>query len=89
MQEILESLVHKALNGVSVHCADGLKDGLRAASRIGAVDLALIDLRLAGYAGIEALQEFRLRFPDIPAAVVSAHDEREIIVEALKAGAAG
>ena len=88
MQQILEAVLHKEFNGVTVHCEEGLKEGLRTAGRIDAIDLVLIDLRLPGYAGIEALQEFRRRFPDIPAAVVSAHDEREIIVDALKTGGA-
>ena len=89
MQEVLLALVIKAFDGVSVHAEADLDGALAYIARHPPLDVVLLDLGLQGYAGVEAMHVLKARLPRVPIAIVSAHDEREIIVEALKGGAAG
>ena len=53
------------------------------------VDLVMLDLGLPGCAGIEALTRMRAAHPAARIVVVSATDERAVILAALDAGASG
>ena len=53
------------------------------------LDLILLDLSLPGSSDLSALELFRSRFPAIPVVVVSAHDEHNLVLGALDAGAMG
>ena len=55
----------------------------------GAGDLVLVDLRMPGMSGAEALAALRDGFPDAKVAVVSAWEERAEIIAALGAGVHG
>ena len=55
----------------------------------GAGDLILVDLRMPGMSGAEALAALRDGFPDAKVAVVSAWEERAEIIAALSAGVHG
>jgi DNA-binding NtrC family response regulator len=50
-------------------------------------DFLLTDLRLPGGTGIDVLRAFRSRWPDTPAAIMTAHGDVDSAVEALKLGA--
>jgi two-component system response regulator PilR (NtrC family) len=50
-------------------------------------DLCLTDMRLPDGNGIDLVRHIQQRYPDIPAAVITAHGNMESAVEALKAGA--
>jgi DNA-binding NarL/FixJ family response regulator len=52
-------------------------------------DLVLIDLSLGGVSGFELLKKLHMRFPSLPALVVSMYDESEYAERALRAGARG
>ena len=51
--------------------------------------LVLLDLNLPGLSGIPALKRWRSRFPGVPVIVLSALDDRQTVVAAMTAGAAG
>jgi DNA-binding NarL/FixJ family response regulator len=51
-------------------------------------DLVLMDLKMPGIAGVEAIQRIRQRWPEIKTVVLSACDDRATIDSALHAGAA-
>lgn len=53
------------------------------------VSLALLDLNLGAWQGIETLQQWRVIAPDVPVVVLSANDCAATIVAAIGAGAAG
>lgn len=53
------------------------------------VDLALLDLQMPGMAGIEALREFRSRYPSVPVAVLSGDVRPEAERAVLASGVAG
>ena len=51
--------------------------------------LALLDLGLPGQRGVESLQRFRWKFPDVPVVVISINEDPKAIQATLKAGASG
>lgn len=52
-------------------------------------DLAIVDLSLPGIDGIELIKTMKIRYKDLPALVVSMHDESIFAERALRAGARG
>jgi DNA-binding NarL/FixJ family response regulator len=53
------------------------------------LDLALVDLNMPGFVGVQGITQFRNRFPDIPLVVLSASESPHDIRSALEAGALG
>ena len=53
------------------------------------LDLALVDLNMPGFVGIQGITQYRHRFPDIPLVVLSASESANDIRNALEAGALG
>jgi DNA-binding NarL/FixJ family response regulator len=89
VHEIMPSVLSKALGEVTVATESTLEAGLARASSGEAPDLVLLDLGLPGCAGLEAISRFRMHFPELPVVVLSASCDRESILGALEAGAAG
>lgn len=52
-------------------------------------DLILLDLRLPGMSGLEALSHFREALPDIPVIVLTQSDNEADVLDAISQGAAG
>jgi DNA-binding NarL/FixJ family response regulator len=52
-------------------------------------DLVIVDLALPGVDGIELIKTMKLKYRDLPALVVSMHDESLFAERALRAGARG
>lgn len=53
------------------------------------LDLALVDLNMPGFVGVQGITQFRNRFPDIPLVVLSASESPHDIHCTLEAGALG
>lgn len=53
------------------------------------LDLALVDLNMPGFVGMQGITQYRSRFPDIPLVVLSASESSHDIRNALEAGALG
>lgn len=53
------------------------------------LDLALVDLNMPGFVGMQGIAQYRSRFPDIPLVVLSASESPHDIRSALEAGALG
>jgi two-component system response regulator HydG len=72
--------------GYAVQAAD---DGAAAVETVtsSAVDLVLMDVRMAHMGGIEALEKIKAYNPSIPIIIMTAYSSVESAVEALKAGA--
>lgn len=52
-------------------------------------DLILLDLQMPGAVGFSALRYLGLRCPDIPIAIVSAHEDSYVVMKAIEHGASG
>jgi DNA-binding NarL/FixJ family response regulator len=92
LQEILAAVVRKAfaeaetLNIIEAHDLDS---AFQRVAHHGTPDLALLDLGLPGQRGLESLQRFRWKFPQVPVVVVSVIEDEKSIRLALNAGARG
>ena len=66
-------------------------DGAEAIAAAGRLhpDLILMDLRMPGMGGVEAIRAIRADAPDLPIGVLTMFESREHVQSALKAGASG
>lgn len=85
----LKQLLVDILHAEDVREAETLDQALEMLTNDGAGDLVLLDLRMPGMSGVEALSALRDGFPDAKVAVVSAWEDRADILAALGAGVHG
>lgn len=85
----LKQLLIDVLGADDVREAETLDQALEMLTSDGAGDLVLLDLRMPGMSGVEALSALRDGFPDAKVAVVSAWEDRGDILAALGAGVHG
>src|SRR5215813_4336691 len=85
----MKQLLVDALGADDVREAETLDQAIELLTNGGAGDLVLVDLRMPGMSGAEALAALRDGFPDAKIAVVSAWEERPEIFAALSAGVHG
>lgn len=85
----LKQLLIDVLGAEDVREAETLDQAIESLTNDGAGDLILVDLRMPGMSGAEALAALRDGFPDAKVAVVSAWEERAEIIGALSAGVHG
>ncbi len=55
----------------------------------GQPDIVLLDIRMPEMDGLETARRIRLRHPDIGVIMLTAYDDRQFVVEAVRAGARG
>jgi two-component system NtrC family response regulator len=72
--------------GYVVHVAASAEEGLEIAAKE-APDLVLLDVRLPGISGLQALPKFKEINPDLPILVMTAHGTMDTAIEATKRGA--
>jgi DNA-binding NtrC family response regulator len=72
--------------GYSVTVAASAEEGLELAAKVWP-DLVLLDVRLPGISGLDALARFREINPELPVVVMTAHGTMETAIEATKRGA--
>lgn len=101
MEKILIADDHPLVRGalaLAVEAAFGRAEILESASlheligqleRVGVADLVLLDLRMPGVDGFGGLLRLRTNFPETPVVVISAHEDRRLVKEAIALGAAG
>jgi DNA-binding NarL/FixJ family response regulator/signal transduction histidine kinase len=84
MRRLLESYPDFEVVG---EAADGL-EALAEAQDLGP-QVILMDMRMPGMNGLEALRQLRASDPDLRILMISAYEEDEDVLESLKAGASG
>ncbi len=53
------------------------------------VDVALVDVRMGGMSGLEALERIRAQFPQVQVIILSMHDQPAYVRRAIELGASG
>ena len=67
---------------VSHTADDGLDD-----AKANSPDVIIMDIKMPGRSGLEALPDFKERFPDIPVLMITAFDDMDTTIQAMKSGA--
>jgi len=88
IHETLTAMVHRAIPGSTVHAELELAAAIQRGMTLPDLRLALLDLGLPGYTGIEALQRFRNALPSVRVIVISATEDPVTMERAIAAGAA-
>ncbi len=85
--DLVASLIYglKA-HGISAESAGSAAEGLAKLERR-LPDMAIVDLRLPDVSSLELLTTIKARFPQLPVAMISAHGDIRVAVEAVKLGA--
>lgn len=88
-------IVRRGLRQIVADEADmSVSEAGTGAEALGLIDseefhLVLLDLTMPGLSGLEVLNQIRVRWPQLPVLVLSAHPETEFAVRIIKAGASG
>ncbi len=78
--------LHLGSQGHKVLLAHDAQSGLEAVEKY-APDLVIMDIRMPGLSGLEALPEMRARAPDTPVLMVTAFHDMDTTISAMKRGA--
>jgi DNA-binding NarL/FixJ family response regulator len=89
LRDTLEVFLQRLDSKVQVFHARSFPDALEQASRAASLDLILLDLRMPGMNGLAGLEVMRKRHPTVPVVVMSGEVSRDVVFNALGAGAAG
>jgi len=89
VRDALRSAVGYTCQAEQVFEAGCLEDAARLLSEKGDMDLVLLDINMPGMNGLSGLLSLRSQFPATPVVVVSAHEDRKLVREAIQCGAAG
>ena len=83
LQEILADALPSAQFGNAANVDEAMKRLSEAE-----YDLVLLDINMPGRSGLEALQDIKRLFPEIPVVIVSVHAEEQYAESCLRLGAA-
>ena len=89
IQQAVANVLRAIDPAVEIAVAGNCDQGLESAGQGAEPDVVLLDLNLPGLSGIPALKRWRARFPAVPVVVLSAQDDRQTVLAAINAGAAG
>ncbi|HEY2816584.1 MAG TPA: response regulator transcription factor [Casimicrobiaceae bacterium] len=89
IQQAVGNVLRAIDEAAEIAVAGDCDGALEIAGRGTEPDLVLLDLNLPGLSGIPALKRWRSRFPAVPVVVLSALDDRQTVLAAISAGAAG
>lgn len=89
IHEVLGMIVRNAFPEAKLFFAIDLTEAYALMRKALRLDVVLLDLGLPNCTGIEALTRFRSINPDVPILIVSACEDQETVLKAMRAGAAG
>jgi DNA-binding NarL/FixJ family response regulator len=88
-REALQRAVQLVHADADIYEASSIEGALDVVAAHEDFDLALLDLALPGTSGFSGLIQIRTAYPKLPVVVVSGHEERSIVREAISLGVAG
>lgn len=89
LHEVLAAIVKRTFPNAHILLALDLSEAFALARSVPRLDVVLLDLGLPNCTGIEALSRFRTVYPEVPILIVSACEEKETVINAMRAGAMG
>ncbi len=88
-REAIAGVIGRAFGGAAVVEAEDFDSALAAIDHNDELDLVLLDLNMPGMDGLNGLIQMRNTAPDVPVAMISAEQDREVILRAITYGAVG
>lgn len=89
LRDTLEVFLQRLDPEVQVVHARSFPEALERAAQADKLDLILLDVRMPGMNGLAGLESMQRRYPAVPVVVMSGDVSRELVFDALGAGAAG
>ncbi len=89
IREAMQDILRQLDADIEVLEAGNCADALDTADRHPDLGLILLDIKLPGMSGLDALSTFRERHPVIPIVVLSGSDSRDDVMRAIDGGAMG
>lgn len=89
IRDALRGVFEEVAQGAQLHEASDCHSALEIASKLEQLHLAVLDLTLPDGDGLDLLARLREKRPAMSAVILSAHNDRELVLRALKGGAAG
>ncbi|HAS29358.1 MAG TPA: DNA-binding response regulator, partial [Alcanivorax sp.] len=88
-REAIARVIDDGFPGSPLLEASALDSALAVAGRHDDLDLVLLDLNMPGMQGLGGLVRLRNLFPTLPAVIVSAEEEKRVILQTITYGAVG
>lgn len=88
-REAIQSVIATAYPDSKILETENLDDALLLTESYDDLDLILLDLNMPGMNGLNGLIAMRNEFPTIPVVIVSAEDDKQIVLQAITCGAIG
>ncbi len=88
-REAIARVIDDGFPGSTLLEASDLDTALAMADRHDDLDLVLLDLNMPGMQGLSGLVRLRNLFPTLPAVIVSAEEEKRVILQTITYGAVG
>ncbi len=88
-REAIADVIHFRYPRAEVLQAENLDAALQLAVEQDDLDLILLDLNMPGMHGLNGLMQLRNEAPAIPVVIVSAEDEKSVVLQAMTYGAVG
>lgn len=88
-RDALHAVVSAGLADTQLFETDSLAGAIHFIEAHDGLDLLLLDLSLPDAEGLEGLKTLRTHCPWLPVAIVSAHQERQLVLDAITLGAVG
>jgi len=82
-------VIQSAFEGAEIIETENLENALEIAKQNDELDLVLLDLNMPGMNGLNGLISIRNEAPTIPVVIVSAEDEKQVVLQAITCGAVG
>ncbi|EXJ10822.1 MULTISPECIES: response regulator [Nitrincola] len=82
-------VIQSAFEGAEIIETENLDNALEIATQDDELDLVLLDLNMPGMNGLNGLISIRNEAPTIPVVIVSAEDEKQVVLQAITCGAVG
>ena len=88
-RDALHAVISSGFTDAQLLETDSLAGAMAHIEALEGLDLLLLDLSLPDADGLEGLKTLRETFPGVPVAIVSAHQERQLVLDAITLGAVG
>jgi DNA-binding NarL/FixJ family response regulator len=89
LREAIGSAISDSMEDTSVAETDDLDSTLIFVEENPDLDLILLDLNMPGMDGLNGIVQLRSKFPDIPVVILSAEEDKTVILQSVTYGAVG